>query len=60
MKPYNKVSSFRGANTLFQGQQNEGRTDEETHRDKERREERSQTQITVGRSEKTRSQEIQG
>jgi hypothetical protein len=27
MKPWGKVSSFRGANTLFQGQQNKGRSD---------------------------------
>jgi hypothetical protein len=27
MKPYDMVSSFRGANTLFKGQQNEGRSE---------------------------------
>jgi hypothetical protein len=29
MKPYNKLSSFRGTNTLLQGQQNKGRTQKE-------------------------------
>jgi hypothetical protein len=29
MKPWDKMSSFRGANTLFQGQQNKGRSDRE-------------------------------
>jgi hypothetical protein len=33
MKPWDKVSSFRGANTLLQGQQINGHTHtEETHR----------------------------
>jgi hypothetical protein len=33
MKPWDKVSSFRGANTLFQGQQINGQTQkEERHR----------------------------
>jgi hypothetical protein len=38
IKPYYRVSSFRGANTLLQGQQNKGRTQKE--------------QITEGRLQK--------
>jgi hypothetical protein len=54
MKPWEKVSSFRDANSLFQGQQNKGRSD---------REERSWKNRSNKRAEErpeTRSKEIQG
>jgi hypothetical protein len=41
MKSYDKVSSFRGANTLFQGQQNKGRSDRKKRYKREKREEKS-------------------
>jgi hypothetical protein len=41
MKPWDKVSSFRGANTLFQGQQNK-----DTQRRRQITEERSTKEIT--------------
>jgi hypothetical protein len=63
MKPYDMVSSFRGANTLLQGQQNKGRRDrrEKTEkRDHRRRTEKADQQGDKSRSQKTRSPEIQG
>jgi hypothetical protein len=54
MKPWGEVSSFRGASTLFEGQQINGHTQrEERHREETQRretqkretEERSKTQI---------------
>jgi hypothetical protein len=41
MKPYDKVSSFRGANTLLQGQQNKG-AERIQNTEKRRTEERTQ------------------
>jgi hypothetical protein len=53
MKPYDSVSSLRGANTLLQGQQINGQNTEE----------RTEEQITEERSKErpeTRSKEIKG
>jgi hypothetical protein len=44
MKPWDKVSSFRGANTLFQGQQNKD-TQRRRQITEERSKERPETQI---------------
>jgi hypothetical protein len=66
MKPYDKVSSFRGANTLHQGQQNKNRG---RYRDRKTTDHRRQInrQIRAAdprrdhhRSEKTRSKETKG
>jgi hypothetical protein len=42
MKPWDMVSSFRGANTLFQGQQNKSKTDRRENTEKRETEERTQ------------------
>jgi hypothetical protein len=49
MKPWDKASSFRDANTLFQGQQNKDR-------ERETREERTQRRRETQRRETTEEQ----
>jgi hypothetical protein len=51
MKPYDMVSSFQGANTLFQGQQ----INRQKHRDR-----REKQKADKSRPQKTRSPEMQG
>jgi hypothetical protein len=62
MKLYDKVSSFQGANTLFQGQQINGQTHREEKRDTEERSLKEITeQITEKRSKErpeTQSQRV--
>jgi hypothetical protein len=56
MKPWGEVSSFRGADTLFEGQQINDRHREDRHKEEKRR------KITEERSKErseTRSKEIQ-
>jgi hypothetical protein len=65
MKPYDKVSSLRGANTLLQGHQNKGRTEKEITEGDHRRQVIRQIKAAdpgrdQHRSEKTRSKEIKG
>jgi hypothetical protein len=60
MKSYDKVSSLRGANTLFQGQQNKNNTEERHRRQINRQIKAADPRRDQHRSEKTRSQEIQG
>jgi hypothetical protein len=61
MKPYDKVSSLRGANTLLQGQQINGQNTEDKHRRQSNRQIKAADQRRdQHRSEKTRSKEIKG
>jgi hypothetical protein len=67
MKPWDKVSSFRGANTLLQGQQIQRGTNTEERTQKRDHRRQNNRQIKAAdprrdqhRSEKKRSQEIQG
>jgi hypothetical protein len=53
MKPWGEVSSFRGANTLFEGQQINGQT-------KRRHRERRETQRRVEKRSHTQRREIKG
>jgi hypothetical protein len=57
MKPWDMVSSFRGANTLFQEQQNKDRTQREERTDKE---ETHRRQITEGGHRTDYRREIKG
>jgi hypothetical protein len=60
MKPYDMVSSHRGANTLLQGQQINGHNTEEITEDSNRQIKTAAPKRDQHRSQKTRSQEIQG
>jgi hypothetical protein len=56
MKPYDKVSSFRGANTLLQGQQNKNRTQKaDQQADKSSISKEGPTQIREDQSRGTRT-----
>jgi hypothetical protein len=61
MKPYDKVNSLRGANTLLQGQQNKNRNTGTDHRRQINRQiKAADPRRDQHRSEKTRSKEIKG
>jgi hypothetical protein len=59
MKPYDMMSSFRGANTLFQGQQNKGRTDQERTQKRDTQE-RHRREIIEGDHKTDHRREIKG
>jgi hypothetical protein len=61
IKPYDKVSSLRGANTLLQGQQNKNRDKRVDHRRQINRQiKAADSRRDQHRSEKTRPKEIKG
>jgi hypothetical protein len=61
MKPYDKVSSFRGANTLLQGQQINGQdTEERTQKTDHRRQINRQIKAADPRRDQHRSKDQSG
>jgi hypothetical protein len=60
MKPYDKVSSFRGANTLFQKQQNKNRTQKREHTERRRSPKENTEEITEERPTPTTEDGITG
>jgi hypothetical protein len=57
MKPWDKVSSFWDANTLFQGQQNKGRTDRSENTERRRREIKGATRDQIRGAPRIRAEE---